>query len=125
MKPYTRADRVGQKIKQALSELLLKQISDPRLEGVAITGVKVAPDLRSARVYFVTLGSKRSHTETDAGFKSALGFVKRALAQELGLRYMPHLIFFHDDSFDYGSHIDQLIDALNIKDGSDHSTTEK
>jgi ribosome-binding factor A len=125
MRPYTRADRVGEQIKQALSALLLKQISDPRLEGVTITTVKVAPDLKSAKIYFVTLGSKRSHTETAAGFTSAMGFVKRSLARELKLRFMPQLTFFHDDSFDYGSHIDNLIASLKSQNGPDHSTTEK
>lgn len=123
MKPFTRADRVGVKIRQALSDLLLKNISDPRLEGATITGVKVAPDLKSARVYFISLGSKRSHTDTANGFVSALGYVKRSLAKRLGLRYMPDLKFFHDDSFEYGSHIDKILKSLKTENGSNHSTT--
>ena len=125
MKPFTRADRVGGKIRQALSDLLLRNISDPRLEGATITGVKVAADLKSARVYFISLGSKRSHADTAAGFISALGYVKRSLAKRLGLRYMPDLKFYHDDSFEYGSHIDQILSSLKNENGSDHSTTEK
>ena len=125
MKPFTRADRVGGQIRQALSDLLLKDISDPRLEGVAISGVKVAADLKSARVYFITLGSKRSSEDTTAGFNSALGYVKRSLAKRLGLRYMPDLKFFPDDSFEYGTRIDKILKSLNTDDGSNHSTTEK
>ncbi len=125
MKPFTRADRVGGHIRQALSDLLLKDISDPRLEGVSISGVKVAADLKSARVYFITLGSKRSPEDTTAGFNSALGYVKRSLAKRLGLRYMPDLKFFPDDSFEYGTHIDKLLKSLNTDNGSNHSTPEK
>ena len=125
MKPFTRADRVGGKIQQALSNLLLKNIRDPRLANVAITGVKVAADLKSAKVYFVALGSARDHAETAAGFKSALGYVKRSLAQRLGLRYMPDLKFFPDDSFDYGTHIDQLLKTIKTENGSNPSASEK
>jgi ribosome-binding factor A len=64
-------------------------------------------------VYFVTSGGgKESIKEAIEGFKSALGYVKRKLAAQLGLRYMPELRFFYDDSFDYGSHIERLIKAV-------------
>jgi len=125
MKPYTRADRVGGQIRQALSDLLLKNISDPRLEGVSISGVKVAADLKSARVYFITLGSKRSPEDTATGFNSALGYVKRSLAKRLGLRYMPDLKFFPDDSFEYGTHIEKILKSLKTENGSNNSTPEK
>ncbi|CAN2041595.1 Ribosome-binding factor A [Candidatus Magnetomoraceae bacterium gMMP-15] len=116
MKSFPRADRVGIRIKQELSELLLKNIKDPRLEMVTITTVKVSRDLRSARIYYSLLGDEEKKQNTAKGFKSALGFLKREMAARLGLRYMPDLKFFYDESFDYGSHIDKILDNLHLED---------
>lgn len=125
MKPFTRSDRVGGQIQKALSDLMHKDIKDPRLEMTTITGVKVARDLRTARIYFATAGSKKSRTEAAEGFKSALGYIKRRLACELGLRYMPDLKFFYDESFDYGSHIDNVLKSIESDHGSNYTPLEK
>lgn len=109
MKPFSRSDRVGGQIQRALSDLLHKNVSDPRLEGATITGVKMTRDLRIAKVYFTTTGGKEKSRETEDGFKSAVGYVKRNLGRMLGLRYMPALQFYYDESFDYGANIDRLI----------------
>jgi ribosome-binding factor A len=58
MRPFSRSDRVGGLIKQVLAELLLKQISDPRLADATITGVQVSRDLRLAKIYFCTPGGE-------------------------------------------------------------------
>ncbi len=122
MKPFARSDRVGGQIQKALSDILLKKIKDPRLEDATITAVKMSRDLKFARVYFVTSGGKKSIKETIDGFKSALGYVKRKLAAQLGLRYMPELRFFYDDSFDYGSHIDKIIKAVKSENEFNNTT---
>jgi ribosome-binding factor A len=122
MKPFARSDRVSGQIQKVLSDILLKKIKDPRLEAATITGVKMSRDLKSARVYFVTSGGKESVKEAIEGFKSALGYVKRKLAAQLGLRYMPELRFFYDDSFDYGSHIDEVIKALKSENEFNNTT---
>ena len=140
MKPFARSDRVGGQIQKALSDLLHRSIKDPRLEKVLITGVKMSRDLRLARIYFtltdhpragddasVKAGAKNQKTglqksQEDAakGFKSALGFIKRSLAQELGLRYMPDLRFYSDQSFDYGSRIETLLKTLKTDHARDN-----
>ncbi len=110
MKPFTRSDRVGGQIQRALSDLLQKDIKDPRLKMVTITDVKLSRDLRIARIYFTTSESgKKSREEAVEGFKNALGYVKRTLARQLGLRYMPDLNFFYDESFNYASHINKVL----------------
>jgi ribosome-binding factor A len=122
MKPFARSDRVSGQIQKALSDLLLKKIKDPRLEAATITGVKMSRDLKFARVYFVTPGDKENMEEAIEGFKSALGYLKRKLAAQLGLRYMPELRFFYDDSFDYGSHIDNIIKAVKSENELNNTT---
>ncbi len=122
MSPFSRADRVGGLIQKVLSNILNKNIRDPRLKMVTITGVKVSRDLKQARIYFTTSGGIQKKDDTIEGFNSAHGFIKRTLAHELDLRYMPHLKFFYDESLEYGAHIDELIESTKSKNGSNHST---
>ncbi len=125
MKPFARSDRVSGQIQKVLSEILLKKVKDPRLENASITDVKMSRDLRIARIYFVASGNKKSMEEAAEGFKSALGYVKRTLARKLGLRYMPDLKFFYDESFDYGSYIDKVLKAVKADNGPNNTLFEK
>lgn len=119
MKPFARADRVSGQIQKILSDVLKKKIRDPRLTSVTITGIKMSPDLKLAYVYFTTFGSSsQKGAEALKGFSSSSGFLKRHLAKELGLRYMPELKFFYDESFDYGAHIDSILKSIE----SNHSS---
>jgi len=124
MKPFARSDRVGGQVQKLLSAVLQKEIKDPRLKTVVITGVKMTRDLKSARIYFTVNGGGKEKKQAMKAFRSARGYVKRSLAARLGLRYMPDLKFFYDDSFDYGSHIDDILRSLNIDDESDYTTPE-
>jgi ribosome-binding factor A len=113
MKPFARSERVGCQIQKVLSDILLRRVKDPRLKSASITGVKMSRDLRIARVYFITSDKKHTIDETIEGFKSALGYVKFKLAEALGLRYMPELRFFYDESFEYGVRIDKILSRIH------------
>ena len=115
MTSYTRADRVSKLIKQTLSEIISKQIKDPRLEMTTITHVKVARDLKSARIYFTAHGGNQKVDAAMQGFQSAMGYVKRELGQKLRLRYMPQIQFFYDDTLDHASRIDSILKSLQDK----------
>ena len=124
MKSFPRAERVSGQILKVLAEILGRNTKDPRLKSATITGVHITRDLRIARVYFTVTGGEQIRDAALLGFKSARGYLKRTLAAELGLRYMPDLNFFYDESFDYGDHIERLLKSLNTENGSDHSTLE-
>lgn len=119
MKPYSRSDRVGGLIQQVLAELLQKEISDPRLANTTITAVKMSRDLRIARIYFATEKGDEKQKAAQQAFDRARGFVKRELAQRLGLRYMPDLKFFYDDTIDRGARIEKLIKMVKENDKAD------
>jgi len=121
---FSRAERVGGQIQKILAEILLKNIQDPRLEMTTITAVKMSKDLKIARIYFTVTGGKSNAEEALKGFKSAAGFLKRTLAGELDLRYMPALNFFYDDSFDYGERIEKVLKSIKKDDGPDNTTIE-
>jgi ribosome-binding factor A len=122
MIPFSRADRVGGLIQKVLSNILKKNISDPRLKMATITGVKVSRDLKQARIYFITSGDRQKKGAAIKGFSSAHGFIKRTLAHELDLKYMPDIKFLYDESLEYGAHIDELIESIKNENGSNHST---
>ena len=124
MKPFPRSQRVGGLIQQVLSALMQKEISDPRLELTTITTVKMSRDLKNARIYFAVAGGPARVKDAAEAFGCAQGYIRRALARQLELRYMPTLKFYYDDSFDYGSHIDQVLESIRATDhGSDNTPT--
>ena len=125
MKPFKRSDRVSGLIQKTLSQALQKEIKDPRLESVMITGVKVSADLKLARIYFMNLGGGSDREQVLEGLKAARGFIKKVLARQLKLRYMPDLKFFYDDSFDYGDRIDRLLKQIDTDNGSNFRSVEK
>jgi ribosome-binding factor A len=122
---FNRAERVGGQVKKVLSDLILKGVSDPRLAQATITGVTMSKDLRIAKVYFAAHDDKHDQRDLTAGFESAKGFIKRELARELGLRYMPELKFFYDASFDYGAHIERVLKTIKSDDEKHYPTSEK
>jgi ribosome-binding factor A len=122
MTPFSRADRVSGLIQEVLSNLLKKDIHDPRLKMATITSVKMSRDLRLARIYFSIYGDNSKAEAAAKGFESARGFIKRRLARKLSLRYMPDLVFFYDESFDYGSQIDELLKRVTTENGRDNQS---
>jgi ribosome-binding factor A len=122
MIPFSRADRISGQIQKVLSDILKKNIRDPRLKMATITGVKLSRDLRLARIYFTTSGGSQKKEAAIKGFNSAYGFIKRTLAHQLGLKYMPEIKFFYDESLDYGAHIDQLLRSVKSENGPNHTT---
>jgi ribosome-binding factor A len=118
MIPFARSDRVSGLIQKVLSEILQKNIKDPRLKMTTITGVEVSRDLKRARIFFTTPNGVRKKEAAIKGFNSARGFIKRTLADKLDLKYMPDIKFFYDESIEYGSHIDRLIKLTKEKNGT-------
>lgn len=120
----SRAERVGGQVQKVVSDLLRRSIRDPRLANTTITGVRMSADLRIARIYFTTTEGADSAQQAGDGFQSALGFLKRQMARNLKLKYMPDLQFYYDESIDYGQHIDQLLKKIktDIDNDTDHSS---
>lgn len=113
MKPYSRAERVSNKIQVAITDLLSKKMQDPRIEMATISGVRLSPDLRVADVYITVFGDKKKIRDALEGFKKSKGFIKKSIAPKLGLKYMPELRFVRDDSFDKAARMDELIRSAN------------
>jgi ribosome-binding factor A len=106
---FKRADRVAELIRAKISDIITREVKDPRLHSVTITAVKVADDLRNARIYFVEMGKDECSEEIKTGLTQASGFIRRELGKRIQLRYVPELTFVHDQSFGYGNRIEKLL----------------
>jgi len=108
-----RIDRINMLLRQEISQLLSRQIKDPRLAGViSITRVETSADLRSARVHLSVLGDERAKQAALEGVQSATAFLRRELRDRLTLRYVPLLQFVLDESIEHSERIFQLMDRI-------------
>jgi ribosome-binding factor A len=104
-----RPARVGERIREELSLLLLRKVNDPGLAPVTVTEVSVTPDLRIAHVNYSALVPKEERPAVAKALRRSSGFLRRELGHLLGLRYAPELQFHYDDSFDRGARIDAIL----------------
>ncbi len=111
----SRAARVGDLLKEELSDLLLRNIRDPRIGFVTITEVQVSADLRHARVYFVTHGGGEEQQRTLEGLESARGYLRGELGRRLHLRYVPDLSFTVDEALDHSFKIREILKSLETE----------
>jgi ribosome-binding factor A len=104
-----RMRRVDESMRAVLSETIAKDLKDPRVGFVTVTGVKTSPDLRYARVFVSVLGDDEVRAATLDGLRSAQGFLQKRVATELKLRLTPHVTFEYDGSVDRGMRIGELL----------------
>jgi len=113
-----RPERVGAEIQAAVGELLTRgELRDPRIGYITITGVKVSPDLRVARIFWSMLGDEAARKETQAGLEAAKGFVRREVTARVKLRVSPEIFFVFDKSVGEGDKIDRLLREVKTKEG--------
>ena len=116
MSTHNRPDRVGQLLQQLLGELFARGMRDPRIGLVTITGVKMSPDLRDARVYYAVHGEEKIRADTAKGLEAARGFIRREVGKSLGLRVTPDLHFSYDEAIDRGDRIERLLKEAKEQD---------
>ena len=112
-----RTRQVGELLKEELTDIIRKEMDDPRLAFWSITRVDVTPDLRSARVYISVLGSDDERASTLAAVRSGAKFIRRHLKPRLHLRQIPELEFRDDRSLEHAAAISQTLHDLKV-DGS-------
>lgn len=117
-------DRMAERIRGILSTLLLREVSDPRLQGVTITEVRLDSELMFADVYVNALGDEARQAEVLDGLRRANGFLRRETGKRVRLRNTPELHFHWDKTLDYGERINQMIDSLVIPPESDDREPE-
>jgi ribosome-binding factor A len=117
MLDYKRTDRIGALMQREISDILQRQIKDPRVGFCTVTHVEVSNDLRHAKVRVSIMGDETQCQNSMAGLKNAAGFVRREIGQRLSLRYTPEIRFIRDKSVDYILTIDKLLKEIETEDG--------
>jgi ribosome-binding factor A len=111
-----RPGRVAEMVLRELSQMLLRDLKDPRLRGVTLTAVRMTDDLRHGRVFFSHLEGRARAAEAVRGFRSAGGFIRRQIGRALGLRYTPELDFEFDPGPESAARIGALLREARPKD---------
>lgn len=114
--PIKRTDRVGALLQAALAELLLREVKDPRIGMVTVTGVDLSPDLKHATVYVTSFGDAESRARMLKGLGSARPFLQKQAGRRLGLRFTPELRFSFDESLDAADRMTRLLADLDPQD---------
>src|SRR6266566_7580093 len=115
-KDSNRPQRVAELIKRELALLIPYAVRDPHVIGVTLTYAKVAPDLKSARVYFTLLGDETKIELAERALNHAAGFLRHELRDRVLLRAMPQLRFYYDESVARGARVSSLIDRAIAAD---------
>lgn len=114
-----RPEKVEQFIKKELSEILRREVRDPRIGFVSVTDVEVSVDLRHARVFVSVLGEDEAKAATMDGLRSALGYIRRELGSRLQMRYTPDITFRLDESIERGARVNKLLGEVTKESHAD------
>jgi ribosome-binding factor A len=111
-----RTDRVGDLLRQELTQVIQRDMSDPRVRLAVVSEVHCAPDLRHARVMVSILGDESARDEGLAALRHAAGFLRRQLAPRLRLRAVPELDFVLDRGPEHAARIAEILETLHHDD---------
>ncbi len=113
MPTAARAKKVARRIHEELAVILQREVSDPRLSGVSVTGVEVDRELAYATIFITALEMHEQMDEILSTIRGAAGFLRSQLAARIPLRSFPRLRFEYDASYDRGGRIDELLAKLD------------
>src|SRR5688572_2669751 len=115
-----RLARIEGEMQRVLSTLVSREVRDPRVGNITLTSVSVAPDMSTARIWFVPFGDKHTPEEVGEGLNRAAGFLRGEVGRALALRHAPKLEFVYDQQIEHADKLSRLIDgAVKSDQGKD------
>jgi ribosome-binding factor A len=108
-----RTRQVGELLREELTDIIRRDVKDPRIGFMSITQVEVPTDLRSARVFVSVLGSEEERSATLTALRSAAGYIRRQLKPRLRMRQIPELDFRDDRSMEHAQQIAETLRQLD------------
>ncbi len=112
-KPYKRVERINRQILDILSDILIKNIDLSYIGFITFTSVDVAPDLRTAKVFYSVLSGKLSNSKIEVEINKKQKAFKKFMSPQLSLRYTPDIRFVLDETLAYSEKIDKLLKNQN------------
>src|SRR5215470_519890 len=113
--PGRRAERLGEQIREEVSQIILGELNDPRIGFVTVTDVEVSSDLRNARIFVSILGNDEEVARSLGALKAAAGFIRWHLGRSLNLRHLPELHFAHDKTARTATRIEEILKEEGYK----------
>ena len=108
-----RIDRIEEQLRIEISEIIEREIQDPRIGLTTVTSAKVSSDLRHARIFVTVLGDAQQRKKALEGLRSAASFIRRSLSKRLHhLRRIPEISFDYDEAVEKGIRIEELLDQI-------------
>ncbi len=117
-----RKDRVGELIREEMGRIMHEELHDPRIGFVTITHVEMSDDLRSARIFYSVLGTDKEEKDTVKAMNSAVGFIRKIIAEAVGLRFAPEIFLKLDKTAKNAMRVNQVLES--IKDEHKESNTD-
>lgn len=120
-----RARRVGEQLQRELAGLIQRELSDPRVQWVTVSAVKVARDFAHAKVYVTVLNEKERLEPALQALEHASGFLRHELGRRMRMRIIPQLHFVYDESVERGTRLSKLIDdAVALSPGGGNTPAD-
>jgi len=114
-----RIARLNDAFREEISDLLRRQVKDPRLAVfITITRVEISADLSHAKVHVSVMGSDDDREKALRGLEAAASFLRREIGHRLSLRRIPALSFRRDDSLERGAHVLELLDEVSEQENT-------
>lgn len=115
--PRRRIQRLNEQLKRDISDIILREVRDPRIGVVTVTDVDVTPDLAFARVYVRPMGDDEEKAEALEGLKNAAPHIRHLLSQELTTRRVPELHFQEDETLERAMRIEEILHEVRPEGG--------
>ena len=119
-KSFSRSKRVAEQIQRTLSELIRRELRDPRLGSVTIVDVQLNQDLSQAKIFYSILGGTKNPELTQEILDEGAKMLRGPLGRALSLRHAPQLIFIKDELIDYGTHLTTVVNEAVKRDKQSH-----
>jgi ribosome-binding factor A len=107
-----RTERVSALIQKEVSEIIIREVKDPRFQFITITAVEVSSDLRNATIFYSTVGNSQRLKDCSEALSKASGFIRHRLSQRLYIKFIPRIEFRYDSSMESGQRIEAILDRL-------------
>lgn len=117
-----RLQRIADRIREELAEMIIRDVSDPRLSGISITGAKVDRELSYADIFVSAVEGHEREPEVIKGLQHASGYLRRGLASRIELRVFPRLRFHWDPTPERADHIERILAELRQENSFETET---
>ena len=117
-----RPEKLAETLREGITEIVGYELVDPRLLSVTVTDVRVAENLREAKVFVVVEGDEKEIKDALRALQNAASFVRQQVAQSMNLRYPPLLNFVRDTVEENAKRVGELLEEINISEETDAET---